>query len=727
MVLDARIWRALALVAAICAGVLLACALQRLPVAGLTRRLMLTLAMAAMFAAVAVGQVVLMRWPPRAAAGLFRRAAAEPAWTAAFTLSAAVAMAGVTVVALLAIYPPPLELSTFKAWDFRDKRWVVAAFLLVNGLVYLPGLFHRMLSPPAADRPLAPAGAPAHRLARGLAAAVAGALLALLLVAPTLPSSVERFLDVHEEVHLGAFQRIAQGAQPYIDARTQYGPGHQLASYQMMQATDVSLRGFRLTQAWMNLLTIAALFALWFYAFGARAGAAMVVLSLALSPLLVATFWGWGIVLRWVAPVVVGTVLPLLLWREVRTTTRVLAVIGLGAACGGLAWMAQENLSGAIMAAGLLLGGAVVRGAIPVRTAIILGAVFVAAEVATLLAVMAGAFGPDHLREAMAFYFLSTGLVFQGMTNTLWNDANGVWKWAYRLTPVLILLITATGLYLRRPAKDAVEALRLGQVLGMAAAAVPLAMVTLFRPDNAHFVGPSTALVPLTVLAVAWLPGRFAWRLDRANLARLGLCALFLVAYLHNPRANLAIRIDKDRTYSDPRRIGDVAATAQGLKLLWSATPFAPPRPVIADPFLRRLGYTPAMDQRCCYNNEWTYGEWLATLREVHAATAGRPVFIDVKLPLESSGLYFLADLSVATPYVSHIMSVWTDDDLRDVEASLVRRPPGCVVSDRPDAVFTKAVLRTYGTYTTTPTTGPTGITIYCAAPAPSVAAAPAP
>lgn len=702
--LTGRIWRFLPVVAGLCCLIVVAGIVRQSLLPGTSHRVIRTVPVAVLLAAAALGFYIAPKSTSRALPE-------DPAWRASLVVAAAVAMAGLVAVAFLELIPPPLERSAYKAWDYLDKRWLVASFLLASSVVYVPGLVRRALTASPVVAVLTP-GWTGSRIWRRLAGAVlAGSVLAVVYVAPMLPGAAERRLDAHEQVHLGAFQRIAQGAVPYVDARTQYGPGHQIVSYALMRSGGFTLRGFRLSQAWLNLGAVAVLFSLWFFAFGAQLGAIVIAVSLALSPLLIVTFWGWGLLLRWMAPVLVGGLLPLLVWRAMRMRGRVAGTVLLGVACGGLAWMAQENLSGGITAAGLLLGAAVVRGAIPIRSALILGVSFAAAELTTALGLLAWSVGLASLREAISLYFLSTGLVFQGMTNTPWAEPGSFWTWSYRLTPTVIIGITAAALYLRK-AVSAAEEMRLGQVLGMAAAAVPLAMLMLFRSDSPHLIGPSTALAPLVVLAVAHLPGRFAWRLDRGSAIRLGLIALFIAVYLPNPGANLRARIDNDRTFSDPRRIGSPGATIEGLRLLIGASPAE----AVADPVVRKLGFMPAMDHRCCYNNEWSFGEWSAAMRQINAVVAGRSTFVDTKLPIESSGVYFLADLRVGTPYVSRIMSIWTDDDLRDVGAALARARPECVVMGEPGSALGQGVIASYPSATVTKIPGRLGLTVTCAA-----------
>lgn len=704
----------MSLFAAACLVFVLLCMARQVMTTGLSSRIMLTapfLAALAILVSVPFAELFL---PPRIGTSARRRLHAVSMMESALALTGLAAAAGLTIVAMLALYPPPLEHSGYKAWEYLDKRWLVASYLLVAGLLHLPGLARRvLLGAAASDRTLVSRGR-GNALPRALVAGAIGCILAVLYVAPLLPATVDRYLDMHDQVHLGAFQRIAHGAEPYLDARTQYGPGHQIATYAMMRASDFSLRGFRLSQAWLNLIAIAALLSLWFFAFGWRIGAAIAVASLAVSPLIITTFWGWGLVLRWMAPVLVGAIFPLLLWRRRSRPVTVTVVVALGVACGGLAWMAQENFSGAIMAALLIVSTAFVRGAITLRTALIVAVSFIAVESATFLAFMVASFGLGGLAQSLHLYFLSTGLVFQGMTNTDWSEPQSTFRRAYPVTPILIYLVSAIALYLTRRRSLPDDEFHIAQIAGMAAAAVPLTMLTLFRADTPHFVGASTALVPLLILIFVYLPGRLDLRIGWPNAIRVALVGFYLLVY-YNPVGNYRMRLSNDRTFSDPRSIGRPASIAKGLELLRQGVTRRPSGH--ADIVERQFGFAPPAGAPCCHNAEWTFGQFTDTMRRLHDSTAGRSVFVDVAPPLESSGIYFLADLAPATPYVSRIMSLWTDDDIRVVTADLLKRPPGCIVSGPSGTLATAALLKAYPSYKPRRIPGPLRLSVSCRPP----------
>ncbi|CAN5188575.1 hypothetical protein BH09PSE3_BH09PSE3_00440 [soil metagenome] len=641
-----------------------------------------------------------------------------PEWYNALAIIGVVAAVGFGIVAMSALFPPPLEASGYKAWAYMDKRWMIELYLLIVGLIYLPGFIARVYGTSTNCDKVEAGATTAMPLLQFAIALTIGSVLAVLYVAPMLPGTVDRYLDMHDQAHLGAFQRIAQGATPYIDARTQYGPGHQIVTYAMMHGSDFTLRGFRMSQTWLNLAAIAVLMSMWIIAFGKRMGLAIAIASLAVSPLLITTFWGWGLLLRWIAPALVGAVFPLLLWRKRSDRFVLMIVLTLGVACGLLAWMAQENLTGAIMATALVLGAAMVRGVITLPRALIWLATFVIAQVVSLIVLIIATLGVAQLGETLHLYFLSTGLVFQGMTNTGWSEPESTFRRAYPFTPIIIYAVMIAVLYMPRRATVPDDDFHLGQIAGMAAAAVPLTMLSLFRADSPHFLGPSTALTPLLILIVAYLPGRWEWRLNVANIVRAALIGFLLLIY-YNPIGNYRMRISNDRTFSDPRLIGNVAATAAGIGILrQDLVSVSTTLPINAgNVFERKLGFRPASGDHCCHNTKWTFQELSDTLNQVHDVVAGRSVFVDVAPPLESSALYFLADLKTNSPYLSRIMSIWTDDDVRTVTAEQLKNPPGCIVSGPSDTLITTALLKKYPAYAARPIPGPVGLTVFCLPP----------
>src|SRR5262249_34269478 len=361
----ALFWRAMPLVAAGSGLVVLLCSVYRWIIEPDPQRLKLAACIWLGLAALAlVLYFFSQRSLPRGVAGKSQATLTDCPWTTALLLTATVVMIALIVVALFMLYPPATEKTQIGTWSYMDKRWIVALYLLGVGSVYLPGIFKRLLDV------LAPAVAVSSPLLKGdsleehgsiracrerllrraLVATVVGCVLAVLYVAPLVSNTIERnVLDTHELVHLGSMQRIAQGATPYVDARTQYGPGFQYVAYKLMQSTEFTLRGFRLAHMIMNLVTVALLFSIILFAFEWPIAIGAILAALFVSPILLTPFVGWGVLARWFAPFVVGALAPLIIWSKIRDSARYALFAVLGVMCGALAWLSQENATTSIM------------------------------------------------------------------------------------------------------------------------------------------------------------------------------------------------------------------------------------------------------------------------------------------------------------------------------------------------------------------------------------------
>ncbi len=647
----------------------------------------------------------------------------EQPWTTALLLTLAAGMVGLGVVSLFALYPPSIEKSTLKAWGYLDKRWMIILYLLGIGLVYLPGLFKRTIE---ALAPSSGGTATSRRawfpqdwngfcadaanvLNRGLAASIVGCVLAVLYVCYSIPGTLEQRLDAHELVHLGPIQAISQGARPYVEAQTQYGPGHQFAAYKLMQSTEFTLRGFRASQLVINMVAIGLLFSLLLFAFGWPLGMSTIFVALMVSPLLTTTFLGWGILPRWIGPVVVGALAPLILWSDIRTGLRYLVFLVVGAICGGLAWFSQENFSTSILTVILILAAAIICGRTSIRAGILLAMTFAVAETATLVLLLSWVVGSDHLAQAFSLYWRTSSLVFSGIQNTAWAEPESSWKWAYYLTPFVIAGITALALYPLRYFGQLGGDWRVGQLLGMTAAAASLALLPMFRSDTTHFIGPSTALAPLMVLAVAYLPNQMSSRFWVRLLVRAALIIVFLCIY--------PFSLSQDRL-KEKRHLTNLEKTYIGLKTLhdfWQGESTAGTGKDFDDDIVvRRLGFRPHIEERCCSNNDWSYEELAHALREIRSATAGRPVFVDTVLGTVAGAVYFLADLRVGTAFAEPLMLIWVDDDLRAAKQDLLNRKPECVVSGNPALTLTKFMLELYKDYTEFKIPSRINVSVYC-------------
>src|SRR5262245_6450656 len=239
-------------------------------------------------------------------------------WSWWLTIVAAIGVggAGLFYVAALLLFPSTMQADVI-LYTYFDKRWMVALFGLAIALVYFPlpmkRVFDLMKGQDAPTQEQIPIGKKRFSVARCCAALLTGFTLAVLDIGPNIPTTLESVWDGHELVHLGPLQRIAKGGLPYVEARTQYGPGHQLITYAMMRDSEFTLRGFRASVLTLNIVAESLWFAVMLYAFGWCVGLAAIVVSRLFCPITLLTFIGWYVEFRWLGPLVVGLLLVLTL------------------------------------------------------------------------------------------------------------------------------------------------------------------------------------------------------------------------------------------------------------------------------------------------------------------------------------------------------------------------------------------------------------------------------
>ena len=315
-----------------------------------------------------------------------------------------------------------------------------------------------------------------------------------------------------------------------MEAWTLYGPGHQLLSYQFMEHFDFSVRGFRLAHLLINGIAVFLMFSTFMLALGLRTGITAIVCALFVSPLLLTDFFGWGVLFRWFGPLLVGAVLPALLWVERDPAMRLTAAGLLGCSAGALAWFASENLLTSGITAALILVAAVARRRTTWSTVVGLGLVFLVSTLTTWLLLILALVGVEHLHGAVSMFFRGGSLVASGLSNTPWTDYGGQWGIAYYFTPYLVVIAFALAFNARLQSTIALE-IRVGQIVGVGAAAASLVPITLLRADYYHFLGPSIALAPLMALCVLHLPELLSRRVLHREMIRAGILLVVFIVY----------------------------------------------------------------------------------------------------------------------------------------------------------------------------------------------------
>ena len=607
-----------------------------------------------------------------------------PASRKAFWATSAVALAGLAWIVSLLLVPSSIQGQSL-VWPVVDKRWMLASYGLAVALVFAPSAFHRLF----ADGLRTPRSLVGATVASGAAASRRQLPIALLigLVCATaqggtiVPGLMERPIEPHEEVHLGPLAAIDQGRTPYSQARTQYGPGHQIATYGLMRIGDFSIGGFRAAFAVMNMAAHWAIFSLLVFTLGTWIGAAAILAYLYVTPSYMLMFSGWFIVARWVDPIVVGALLPWILWTGSNTRRRMsVSTAVLGVVSGALAWMSQENFSTGLITAALVLASTFALRRVSLLEGTVLLAAFAAAHVGSFVILLAALVGIDDLRTALSYAFELGGLWARGLANTPWTSeyrlANtpwtsdySTWTVAFYATPVVVPALAWLALHVDVEADTAERRRRRGIFLGYAAAAASLVPITLLRSDEPHFVGPARALPALLVLAIVMLPGLLCRRPARREVVRLALLAIVLAIYVvPHGRPALAIPLRAQLAFLPHglKELGDVFLTHDG-----SAD---------RSLFDRRLGLDVDDDAVCC--NAWPepYASLRDRIERIRAFVGDRPTFFLPDVPKVSSA-YFLGNIQVSNSEPETGMTQWLVSDIATLREELVANPPGCVVA----------------------------------------------
>ena len=621
-------------------------------------------------------------------------------------VSIAIAAAGLVAVGALWLASAHTPGDTV-FYPYFDKRWIIALYALGVVLVYVPPATKQWF-----DRIGGTAGT-ATQVTRGAALSVSTARLvcvvivgfgfALVDIGPRIPETLERVWEAHELVHLGPFQRIADGGIPYVEAQTQYGPGHQLISYLMMRDTEFTLRGFRASFFALNLLAEGLWFSLMLGAFGWSAGLAAIVFSRLFCPFRLLTFVGWYIEFRWLGPFLIGVPLALILWTECRPATRFAFIAALGCFGGLLAWFSQENLMTIMGTVGLIVLAGFARGRVLPGSALAALGVFALCHILMFLTLLAAGVGLEHLQEALRLYSRTGSLWLKGLANTPWSptawrpDGN-VFTPAFYATPYAILVCGALTIWAPR-GRTAVAERNLAVLLATAAATASLVPLMLLRSDEPHFLGPATILPALLVFAIATLPKVWATRRGRRATLRCAAAAVLLLIFV----APLGLQNIISRLTS---HFGLAWQGAQALADILEGAPQVEQ----ASKMERRSGFrmvagggsTPmGRDQPCYYYFAATCGEVSELIDEIREKIGERTVFLHVGTGAVSSPVYFFGDLNVQVSKPELISTVWVQKDLDELRAELRKSPPDCVINWG-HGTETGLLLRLYGHYTST-------------------------
>jgi len=416
----------------------------------------------------------------------------------------------------------PEDTMTGWTFGFMNKRWLIALYYVtVVSFLIFPIAVSWLLS----ERAAAVASDTLPKSTQGplgRVRAISGALVVVIVVwffagPPWNFPRLHQPFDWHEQATIGPLQAIAKGYRPYLGpASTQYGPGGQYLLFTAMkQLPRFDLIAFRTACAIANLLAFLTVGIVAYWWIGLAGACAVVVLSLAYSPLAFfyfnvdgtfTGFFGWAFGTRYLAPIVVA---PAFGYAMIGPPRAVWRFVALGIVWGVGAWIAQENLTATVASVGLLLLILCLTGTVEAVQAV-RSAMWIAvgcgcvAGVVLLHQVVHGS-----VREFLDNYFVVPRAVAVGYSNTWWPawDADRPDRISYYFTLPFSLTLAIMALW-RLPRLRLAAPLDWRRIRFLAFVCVLLSCypTSLLRSDYLHLMNTMIALPFVLVLAVIDLP-----------------------------------------------------------------------------------------------------------------------------------------------------------------------------------------------------------------------------
>lgn len=588
-------------------------------------------------------------------------------------------------------------------WGRMDKRPLVFGYLGIAAFIAFHWLWVALVhGVPAAARP--PAAVPAPRWPLRVLGAFGIAVLAYCWLAlPALRGAdvaggdgLAKFYDIHAHVHLSALQQIRLGAIPYLEARTQYGPGNQLLLAALTDVVHFSNHGFLAANLLLNAGCVILFFVVvqQFLGFG-WAAAGLLGWILWPSPAERIDLAGWAVLTRWLAIPVLSLWLAWLLLGA-GSARRGGATAALAGALWGVGgFLSQENLSGGLLVlffSFALFGPA--SGMTPKRLARFAG-LFVLTGGVTFVALVSALVGPSHVFEVVSLANAKSGLVMAGVSNSIWSDnlglqlvlnvvdgrletdfrASGEFReliLTYGLVFLLLLALGFLAAFLGRGWGSADERTRefCRKFAGVAVGALVLHVFSLLRSDTSHLAGPSF-LLPLFLLMLPL----FLWRCVGPGKART---ALLVVSLAVIAEAAIAGRVEIERRVSglpgslrDSRAILDLYVELRGHR---------GERPDTAGL------YSPLARVQTGFRNHPDYAEAEEYFRLLRDRLQGRPVELGSyrfdDLVAHPDTAYFLGGLRSLSGITSPKNSLWLRSEEQAWIARVAGMRSGCLFFD---------------------------------------------
>jgi hypothetical protein len=546
-------------------------------------------------------------------------------------------------------------------YEFLDKRWIVALFLL--GALAAPICLS--VGGNLARRARAISTRPVTDRSRGWSTERYAILAAKLIVAlglawlffgpPWAISPNGGQIDYHEDVHLGGLQAIANGATPYVDqASVQYGPGTQLLSYLYMHHVGgVSIIGFRQSFALFHWVGASVFFVALFLRLPFSLALASSVVAAIFFPTLqlfqfasdrsYTGFFGWGNIWRYLGAFLLIMFLPLALDRTSRTRAR-LACVLLGLVWAITTWLAQENLlagfEGLVVLAFLLALSGTVSSRRVMEALIGVGVGFLALW--TPILVFYASRG--KLADFSEAYFLFPKAVASGYSNAPYLDGfHSPWGPMYYFLPFVLIAAALVGLVQTRPF-DLAAPWSQTRVLFVSLVVVSAVSFqgALLRSDSSHLFNTILAVPVLLVVAVAELPrllglNRPATRWLVGAALALGAGALIAQSQLRPVAVRHAV-------------VNPIRARLRPLEV--------PDLPAAASPARRRVGKGLARGPVCCTASTVSMNDLIRFMDRLHRLLGSRPTYVASFRDGYPGLVYFLANLKPAPFYLEQQMVI---------------------------------------------------------------------
>jgi hypothetical protein len=547
-------------------------------------------------------------------------------------------------------------------YGFFDKRWIVAFFLLgtigTSFFLSVGGKLVRWAGgrsvPPAVASPGEPWTSQRYLILTAKLLVAVG--LAAFFYGPHWTiAPIGGSIGYHEDVHLGGFQAIADGATPYVDqASVQYGPGSQLFYYLFMHHFGgVSIVGFRESFAMMHWLGATVFFAALFL----RLRFILALISAVVAALFFPTlqlygfasdrtyigFFGWGNIVRFLGAFIIVLFFPVAVRHASRSGRRSLCVL-LGFVWGVGCLFAQESLLAGLaglLALTLLL---VLSETVTFKRAIEGLAAVALGFLALWIPVLGFYASRGKLTDFVRTYLFFPRAVANGYSNTPFLEGwHSPWGPLYFSLPFIFAALGILGLVRLRPLRLATRwSDRRVTLVSLVIICAVSFQGSMLRADGSHLANGILALPALFVVGAAELP-RLLGLEHRAVRWSASLALAFGVVVLIGPY---------ERT---PAAIQAAVMNPVHARLHPPHVDKLPPTASLAQ---RRIGDGLFRGPICCSDSTVSMNTLARFMDHLHGLLGRRPTYV-ASFPDGYPGIvYFLADLVPGPIYLERQMVI---------------------------------------------------------------------